>query len=48
MYDIHPDASEKTIDWEQFQQPSPNKFPFSKERFFRWRCWWEYGTGLGG
>jgi len=48
VYDIHPDASEKTIDWDQFQANLDNKVPFSKERFFRWRCWWDYGTGLSG
>ena len=48
VYDIHPQASEANIDWETFQEPSPNKVPFSKERFFRWRCWFDYGTGLSG
>jgi len=48
VYDIHPEGSPETIDWESFQEPSPNKVPFSLERFFRWRCWYDYGTGLSG
>jgi len=48
VYDIHPEGSESNIDWETFQEPAPNKVPFSKERFFRWRCWFDYGTGLSG
>lgn len=48
VYDIHEKASPKTIDWEQFQAPSPHKVSFSLERFFRWRCWFDYGTGLSG
>ena len=48
VYDIHPDGNPQTIDWEQFEIPCETKHPFSPERFFRWRCWWDYGTGLGG
>jgi predicted dehydrogenase len=47
VYDIDPDANEKSIDWKQFIGPAP-WHEFSLERFFRWRCWWDYSTGLSG
>jgi predicted dehydrogenase len=48
VWDIHEEGNPQTIDWDQFQGPAPNKVPFSLERFFRWRCWYDYGTGLSG
>jgi len=48
VYKIHPDANEQTVDWSQFEEPCDEKHPWSPERFFRWRCWWDYGTGLSG
>lgn len=47
VYDIDKEAGEHNIDWEQFIGPAP-QHPFSLERFFRWRCWWDYSTGLSG
>jgi predicted dehydrogenase len=48
VWDIHEEGSPQTIDWAQFEAPAPHKVPFSLERFFRWRCWYDYGTGLAG
>ena len=48
VYDLHEDANSHTIDWSQYEAASPNPTDFSAERFFRWRCWFDYGTGLAG
>ena len=47
VYPIHYEANENTIDWQQFLGQAP-WHEFSLERFFRWRCWWDYSTGLSG
>jgi predicted dehydrogenase len=41
------DLSPTTLDWETWLGSAP-KIPFNPLHFARWRCWKEYGTGVGG
>lgn len=47
QYNLPADGSPQTVDWKTFLHGKPDR-PFDPKRFFRWRCFKDYGTGVSG
>lgn len=44
-YKIEDDGNERNIDWKAFLGSAPKR-PFSQDRYFRWRKYWDYSGGI--
>ena len=47
-YTIPLDSSPQTVDWERYQEYADKKYAWDERRFFWWRNYREYGTGVAG
>ena len=45
QYYVDEEATPETVDWDAFLGSAP-KQPFSAERFFRWRKYWDFSGGV--
>ncbi|HEX3000299.1 MAG TPA: Gfo/Idh/MocA family oxidoreductase [Armatimonadota bacterium] len=46
-YPIDADATPDNLDWKAWLGPAKQR-PFSTERYFRWRKYWDYSSGIMG
>ncbi len=44
-YEVEKEATAQSVDWPRFLGTAPKR-PFSGERYFRWRKYWDYSNGV--